>query len=112
MDMDGGGVATGRLAALIRRMPRIHFLCLSLALRSLLVEEYKIPSGRVHVTGFGKDAKFFRPMDSSELRCIVSAGAGSRDYKTLAAASRGLGVDVNIAADSTWYREKANVTSS
>lgn len=46
------------LAALVRRMPSVHFLCLSNSLRSLVVEEYKIPTERVQVTGFGVDADF------------------------------------------------------
>ena len=96
------------------RDPRVHFLCLSEAITRLLVEELDVDPSRVHTTGFGIDTDFFqpRPLRDDDPLTIVSAGAASRDYRTLALASRGLPAVVEIAADSTWYREELNVSEA
>ena len=96
------------------RDPRVHFLCLSEAISRLLVEELGADPSRVHTTGYGVDTDFFQPRGSEQHGpvTIVSAGAASRDYRTLALASRGLPAIVEIAADSTWYREELNVSEA
>ena len=98
-------------AAVARRSSSTRLLCLSSALRDLVIGEYGMPPDRVVATGFGVDADFFRPvpMIASARPCVVSAGTASRDYRTLVEAVRGLDVDVRIAADSTWYREELNI---
>ena len=97
------------LAGIAGRMKSVQFLCLSQALRSLVLQEYGVHPDRVQATGFGVDARFFQPVPREGAGCIVSAGTASRDYKTLVEASAGLRIPVNIAADSTWYREELNV---
>jgi glycosyltransferase involved in cell wall biosynthesis len=100
------------LAAVAGRMPSVHFLCLSSALRDLLLEEYGIPESRTHVTGYGVDAEFFRPMAAAASGGIVSAGTASRDYQTLVRAAAGLETQVLVAADSNWYKEPLNVDAA
>ncbi len=111
----GHGWATKRnqaCAALARRMPSVHFLCLSESLRHLVIEQYRIDPARVHVTGYGADTTYFEPDPATQPTCIVAAGTASRDYRTLAEACRGLDTPVRIAADSTWYREQLNVSGN
>lgn len=98
--------ALGRIAACFGH---VRFLCLARSLASILTDEYGVRPDRVTVTGYGVDRHFFRPHPGEGPPCIVSAGIASRDYGTLAAASRGIGTDVQVAADSTWYREALNV---
>ncbi len=98
-----------RLAAFARGVRRVDFLCLSEALRDLVIREYGVPRSRVHVTGFGVDADFFSPHADPPSSCIVSAGTASRDYSLLVAACAGLDIPVKIAADSNWYKEDVNV---
>ena len=97
----------GKLAA---RLPWVQILCLSSALRTLVIQEYGFNPARVHATGYGVDEQYFKPDLAVRGECIVSAGTASRDYRTLVEASRHLDVPIRIAADSTWYREKLNVT--
>ena len=97
------------LAAVVKRLPWVQVLCLSSSLRELVIGEYGIPPGRVHTTGYGVDGRYFAPAPLEGAGCIVSAGAASRDYKTLAEAGAGLAVQIKIAADSTWYREALNL---
>ena len=91
-------------------MSSVQFLCLSEALRNLVIEEYGIDPVRVHATGYGVDSRYFMPDPTVEPNCIVGAGTASRDYQTLTEASRDLDVQIKIAADSTWYREQLNVS--
>lgn len=87
---------------LFRRMPNIHFLCLSESLRQRLIA-LGIPQDRAHNAGYGVDTDFFAPRSSTEAPVIVSAGTAARDYVTLVEASRDLGIDVKIAASSRWH---------
>ncbi|MDR3709145.1 MAG: glycosyltransferase family 4 protein [Capsulimonadaceae bacterium] len=93
---------------LLRRVSTVHFLCLSDALCQRLIG-LGIPADRVHNTGYGIDTGFFIPNQLEESPLIVSAGAASRDYATLIAATDGLGVDVKIAADSAWFPHSAGL---
>lgn len=95
-------------AGIIRRMKNVRLLCLSESLRKLAIAEYGLPADRVHAPGYGVDSRFFQPMTAHGPPCIVSAGTASRDYRCLVEASDGLRVEVHIAADSTWYRERLN----
>lgn len=95
-------------AALARRLGRVEFLCLSRALADILVGELGMPIARVHVTGYGADAAYFCPSSAPAgdgPAPVVAAGSASRDYRTLVEASRDLAVPVEVAADSTWFRE-------
>lgn len=96
-------------ARLARLLPWVHFLCLSNALRDIVVEKYRIPASRVHTTGYGVDSHFFSPRSDAIPRYVVSAGAASRDYRTLIEASKGVDTEVRIASDSNWYPEKLNI---
>lgn len=86
----------------------VHFLCLSQALREVLVTQCGVDPARVHTTGFGVDAEFFRPAGQVSSPSILSAGTASRDYRSLIEAVAGLDVPVKIAADSNWYKEPLN----
>ena len=98
------------LAGLVRHLPNVRFLCLSAALRDLVIREYRIPAARVQATGYGADADYFQPGPAPADGPVVSAGTASRDYRTLAAAATGLEARFRIAADSNWYREALNLT--
>lgn len=97
------------LARLVRHLPNVRFLCLSSALRDLVIREYRIPADRVSVTGYGADATYFQPEPAPRDGPVVSAGTASRDYRTLATAAAGLDARFRIAADSNWYREPLNL---
>ena len=97
------------LARVARRLPWVQFLCLSTALRDIVVQNYGIPASRAHATGYGVDARFFAPAPDARPRYVVSAGAASRDYRTLVEASRAIDAEFRIAADSNWYPEQLNI---
>jgi glycosyltransferase involved in cell wall biosynthesis len=90
------------LAPALRRMPHVHFHCLSQSLRDRTQAVLGIPPERCHATGYGVDTDYFAGGPTGNTAMIASAGAANRDYATLAAAVRDLPVEVCIAADSTW----------
>ena len=111
----GHGWSTRRnriLAAVIRRMPRVHLLCLSSALRDLVIAEYRFPPSRVHITGYGVDHRYFTPVQNGSGRLVLSAGTASRDYRTLATACADLNATFRVAADSNWHAVPLNLEPS
>ena len=67
-----------------------------------LIEELGISEDKVSVVLHPADASFWKPMNASETRTIVSAGLMERDYKTLLKAIDDIDTDVVIAAASPW----------
>ncbi len=90
------------LAPVLRRLPNLHFHCLSTSLRDLTQSVLGIPASRCHATGYAADTNYFDIDFIVERAVIASAGAANRDFATLAEAVRGLPVQVRIAAASTW----------
>lgn len=86
------------------------FHCLNSGLARTLHERYRIPEERIELVHWHVDDVFFHPESTEvpQLNRICSAGTASRDYATLLEAVRGLDVEVKIAADSPWFREKLN----
>ena len=95
------------LAPVLRRLPHVHFHCLSESLRSRTMAVLGIPASRCHATGYGVDTNYFVGGAIADAPIVASAGAANRDYATLAAAVRDLPVSVYIAADSTWVPPEA-----
>lgn len=96
-------------AAVVRRMRSVQLLCLSDALRNLVITEYGIPPDRVHVTGYGVDHRYFSPVANMDCRLVLSAGTASRDYRTLATACAGIDASFRVAADSNWHVTPLNL---
>ena len=90
------------LGPVLRRLPHLHFHCLSSSLRDLTQSVLGIPGSRCHATGYAADTNYFDNNFIVEQAVIASAGAANRDFATLAKAVRGLPVPVRIAAASTW----------
>ncbi len=98
------------LMKVMGRMRNVHYLCLSDSLRRIMIEEFCVPPPQAHNTGYGVDTHFFRPSRSLDSPpTIASAGTANRDYKTLVAAVRPLGVDLKIAADSAWFPSSLDI---
>lgn len=89
------------LAPLLRQHRGLHFMTLSAALRDQLLAEGFSPE-RCHAVGYAVDDAFFTPRPWGGARVVASAGASSRDYRTLVEASRGLDATFRIAAASLW----------
>jgi glycosyltransferase involved in cell wall biosynthesis len=90
------------LGPALRRLPHVHFHCLSDSLREQIQTILGIPASRCHATGYGVDTNYFAGGLVSDPPVIASAGAANRDYATLAAAVCDLPISVCIAADSKW----------
>lgn len=95
------------LAPVLRRLPHVHFHCLSNSLRDRTRSVLGIPASRCHATGYGVDTNYFVGGPTADAAMIASAGAANRDYVTLAAAVRDLPASVSIAADSMWIPPEA-----
>lgn len=101
-----------QLMRVLRHAPHVHYLCLSASLAEALVRRFRVPTERVHNTGYGSDTEFFTPGPRPSGRpCLVSAGAANRDYATLSAAARGLDVRLRIAPGSAWFAMTPNLGS-
>lgn len=81
-----------------RRMTRI--IVHSRTQLEAAVEQLGIPRDRLEFVPYCADTRFWRPLDLSEERVIMSAGREHRDYAVLDRASRGLGHELLIAAGS------------
>ena len=89
-----------------------HFLCLSPYSKQMLVTRYGIPENKVTVVYSRVDTDYFAPDPQAEARQqICSAGAINRDYRTLIDATRGINVDVKIAADTAWKYTVPSINS-
>jgi glycosyltransferase involved in cell wall biosynthesis len=110
-------MTTPRRAFFLRRL-RVgaaiaRFQCLSETQARTLARRYAIPADRIQVVYWHVDHNFFRPDRTAAVRNqICSAGMASRDYATLLQATRGLDIDVRIAADSPWFRQRLNISAS
>lgn len=86
------------------------FQCLSKVQSEMLAERYAIEDSKIQLLYYQVDHHFYKPMPEVKVRQqICSAGRASRDYATLVEACHDLDVDVKIAADSLWFREKLNI---
>jgi glycosyltransferase involved in cell wall biosynthesis len=108
-------IATRRPATLLGKLKVgsavRQFLCLSRAQARILTERFHVRPEQIAMLYWHVDHQFFRPMPNVAPRNqICSAGMASRDYATLLAAARGLDVDVKIAADSPWFKQRLNIT--
>lgn len=101
------------LMRLLRRAKRVHFLTLSESIANTLVNEHRVPSRRVHNTGYSTDTQFFDPDKSSEStnqRLVVSCGTANRDYRSLVRATDEIpNISVEIAADSAWIPLRVDI---
>lgn len=97
----------------LRRAKRVHFLPLSRSIAETLVAEHRVPSERVHQTGYSTDTRFFDPARSAEStqpRLVVSCGTANRDYRTLVRATDEIpDISVEIAADSAWIPLRVDI---
>lgn len=94
---------------ILRRLPHVHWHPLSIALRDTLIARFGVPERQCHATGYAVDTAFFSPRPGAGT-VIASAGAAHRDYRTLIEASAGLGIPVKIAADSTWFPTRFDIS--
>ncbi|MCU0489997.1 MAG: glycosyltransferase, partial [Chloroflexaceae bacterium] len=87
-----------------------RFLCLSSAQAELFKTRYGITDDKIIVTSCAIDQQFFRPMPEVTVKHqICSAGRADRDYALFIEATRGLGVEVKIDANSAWWQEDLNI---
>lgn len=100
------------VARLLRGNGRVRYLTLCDSLRTQMIERFGFPEARVINTGYGVDTTFFepRPMPERARPIIASAGAATRDYRTLVAATRDLDADIRIAADSSWFPTAVDIS--
>jgi glycosyltransferase involved in cell wall biosynthesis len=102
-----------RLVAYALRSNRnVRYLTLCEALRMQMISRFGFASDRVVNTGYGIDTEFFKPQAPkvSARPIIASAGAATRDYRTLVAATHDLNADVRIAADSAWFPAAVDIS--
>ncbi len=87
------------------------FQCLSNSQAAMLTGYAKIPPEKIHLLYWHVDHEFFSPMPEAPQRAqVCSAGMASRDYATLVKAVDTLDVDLKIAADSPWFKQKLNIS--
>jgi glycosyltransferase involved in cell wall biosynthesis len=71
-----------------------------------------IRTDKIRLFSWHVDHHFFAPMPDVPIKNqICSAGMASRDYATLVEAAADVDIDVKIAADSPWFRQKINITT-
>ncbi len=99
------------IAPVLRRAQRVHFLCLSEALRQRMIRD-GFARSRCHNAGYGVDTDFFRPRVAGDGRLVLAAGSANRDYRTLVSAVDGLDVSLRIAADSLWRPKAAELDAA
>ena len=92
----------------LHRLDRV--IALSHSQQAYLLEEAGVPPERVRLVLRGVDQRFYSPQGGSEQGYIASAGQTGRDYATLIAAARELGVPTVIAASSPWVSENATIS--
>jgi len=100
------------VAYALRCNRNVRYLTLSEALRTQMVGRFGFAKEVVVNTGYGVDTEFFKPQASEATArpIIASAGAATRDYRTLVAATHDLNVDVRIAADSAWFPTAVDIS--
>jgi len=100
------------VAYALRSNRNVRYLTLCEALRTQMISRFGFAKDLVVNTGYGVDTEFFKPQ-ASELTTrpiIASAGAATRDYRTLVAATHDLDADVRIAADSAWFPAAVDIS--
>jgi glycosyltransferase involved in cell wall biosynthesis len=98
------------LGALGSRSRVACFQCQSRSQARILTQRYGIPEDRIQLLYWHVDDSYFLPLERPvRPRQVCSAGMASRDYATLVAAVAPLDVDLKIAADSPWFRQRLNI---
>ena len=79
-------------------------VCVSLVQQAFLLGEVGLPPERVHHIPHNVDTQFFRPDPNrgSEGEYLLAVGRENRDYPTLIAAARRLGLPLILVASSLW----------
>ena len=97
----------------LRGNRHVRYLTLCEALRTQMIGRFGFSKDLVVNTGYGVDTEFFQPRTSQTRGrpMIASAGAATRDYRTLIAATHDLDVDIRIAADSAWFPTAVDISS-
>ena len=100
------------VAFALRSNRNVRYLTLCESLRMQMVSRFGFSESLVVNTGYGVDTEFFTPrvLETKSRPIIASAGAATRDYRTLLAATHDLEVDVRIAADSTWFPAAVDIS--
>lgn len=100
------------VAYALRSNRNVRYLTLCEALRTQMVSRFGFAEDLVINSGYGVDTEFFKPQAAPRAGrpIIASAGAATRDYRTLVAATQGLDADVRIAADSAWFPAAVDIS--
>jgi glycosyltransferase involved in cell wall biosynthesis len=100
------------IAYWLRSIRNVRYLTLSEALRMQMISRFGFAKDLVINTGYGVDTEFFKPraLEAAARPIIASAGAATRDYRTLVAATHDLDADVRIAADSAWFPAAVDIS--
>jgi len=91
-----------RVLTSLRGHDNVRYLCLSNAIRSLMIEHHGLPPSQVFTGGYSVDTNFFAPSINDGPPLVVSAGIANRDFSILARAIEGISAHVEVAADSEW----------
>jgi len=87
------------------------FQCLSNSQADILAAQAPMAPDQIQMLYWHVDHDFFKPMpDVPQRSQICSAGMASRDYATLIEAAKTINVDLKIAADSPWFKQKLNIS--
>jgi glycosyltransferase involved in cell wall biosynthesis len=97
----------------LRRRSSVSFIPLSHSIGQRLREQFGVPAYRVTPAGYATDTRFFRPRPQcTDPRLVVGVGTANRDYQLLADAVLELDANIEIAADSAWYRSNVAVEAA
>jgi hypothetical protein len=102
----------GVVARALRGNRHVRYLTLCDSLRTQMLSRFGFAEDLVINTGYGVDTEFFKPQPQvgSARPIIASAGAATRDYRTLVAATHDLDADIRIAADSAWFPAAVDIS--
>jgi glycosyltransferase involved in cell wall biosynthesis len=101
------------LSQVVGRLPFVHVLGLSEAVRQAMISRFGFPASRAHTTGYGADTRFFEPASGVPSgRLVASAGVAYRDYRSLIAASAGLDAQLKLAVGSAWFPAEVDITGA
>ncbi len=100
------------VAYALRVNRNVRYLTLCESLRTQMIRRFGFSEDLVVNTGYGIDTEFFQPRASERAArpMIASAGAATRDYRTLVAATHDLDADIRIAADSAWFPAAVDIS--
>jgi glycosyltransferase involved in cell wall biosynthesis len=79
-------------------------ICLSSSQEHFLLDEVGLAMERVHRMNHNVDTQFYRPESAEDGGYLLAVGRENRDYPTLVAAARVLGLPTVIVASSLWAR--------